>query len=67
MKVGDKVFSKDYGEGKIIGFFIGLYAVEYKKPFKNFHDCDSLGRYGYCYWETPLDIKKMEELQLELF
>ena len=70
MKVGDKVYNKQFGLGKIVAkkyFSIPIFGVEYIKSFDFFHDCDGKGEQGYCYWELENDLVTIEDLQLELF
>ena len=49
MKIGDIVYHKSFGEGKIIG----LYSVDVLVEFKNFvhgHDGGGIGKPGHCYF-----------------
>ena len=73
MKVGDKVFNKKLGEGKIVTIEKTsitenlVYGVEYTKPFWYFHSCGGKGKEKHCYWEFENDLIKIENQQLELF
>ena len=49
MKIGDIIYHKSFGEGKIIG----LYYIDVLVEFKNYisgHDGGGIGKPGHCYF-----------------
>lgn len=62
-ELGDVVIHSTYGEGEIIGEGADTCAVKFKKPRKEFHSCNGLGTYGYCWWADVENLKLANELK----
>lgn len=59
MKVGDYVYHKCYGLGKILYIDYDEILVEYIKPQDYFHSGMGRGKDFHCYWVFSCGVKKV--------